>query len=97
ELTAALRVAGVPAAPVNDSSDLLADPQLTERGHWVTLDHPVMGPSIYDAPPYRLSRTPGRLSSPAPLLGADTIAVCTGLQGMSEHEYAHLQGQGIIG
>lgn len=97
ELSRALRTVGVAASPVNDAADLLADPQLRARGHWVALDHRVMGPSVYDAPPYRLSRTPGRLSRPAPLLGADTRDVCVDLLGLSGADWDRLHGEGIIG
>jgi benzylsuccinate CoA-transferase BbsF subunit len=98
ELADALAAAGVAAAPVNDAADLVErDPQLRARGHWVTLDHPEMGPSLYDAPPYRLSRTPGRLRSAAPLLGADTRDVCVDLLGMSPERYADLEREGAVG
>ncbi len=98
ELADELCAAGVPAAAVSTSDELVdRDPQLRARGHWVTLDHPEMGPSIYNNIPYRLTRTPGRLRSSAPLLGADTEAVCTGLLEMSAAEYADAQSTGAIG
>jgi benzylsuccinate CoA-transferase BbsF subunit len=56
-----------------------------------------MGPSLYSGIPYRLSRTPGRLSSPAPLLGADSHDVCTDLLEVDEDEYALLNQKGIVG
>jgi benzylsuccinate CoA-transferase BbsF subunit len=98
ELADALTAAGVPAAPVNRADDLLIrDPQLAARGHWVTLSHPEMGDSVYDGIPYRLSRTPGRLRAPAPLLGADTRAVCVDLLGVSDTEFDRLADLGVVG
>ena len=98
DLADALTVAGVPAAPVQDAADLLErDPQLAARGHFVRLQHPVMGESVYSGIPYRLSRTPGRLRSPAPLLGADTHDVCTRLLGLDEAGYRRLSETGAIG
>lgn len=97
ELAAGLSASGVAAALVKDARDLMADPQLESRGHWVTLDHPEMGPSLYDAPPYRLSRTPGGLRSPAPLLGADGHEVATEILGVTDEEYERLHSEGIIG
>jgi benzylsuccinate CoA-transferase BbsF subunit len=98
DLADALTAAGVPAAAVQDAADLLdRDPQLRARGHFVRLDHPVMGESVYSGIPYRLSRTPGRLRSPAPLLGADTHDVCTRLLGLDEAQYQHLSENGVIG
>ncbi|WP_435070350.1 CaiB/BaiF CoA transferase family protein [Amycolatopsis thermoflava] len=98
ELADALAAAGVPASAVNDAADLLhRDPQLAARKHWVTLRHAEMGESVYDGIPYRLSATPGRLRSPAPLLGAHTRAVCTELLGLTGAEYDRLREQGVIG
>jgi benzylsuccinate CoA-transferase BbsF subunit len=97
-LAAALADRGVPAAPVRDADGVLNhDPQLRARDHWVRLDHPVMGPSVYDGIPYRLSETPGRLRSPAPLLGADSRAVCVDLLGMSDAAYEDLAHEGVVG
>lgn len=98
KLADALAEVGVPASPVQDADDLLhRDPQLRARGHFVRLDHPVMGRSVYSGIPYRLSSTPGHLRSPAPLLGADTHDVCTELLGVSEPEYARLAKEGVVG
>lgn len=98
ELSDRLTGAGVPAAPVQNARDLIEnDPQLAARGHFVRLDHPEMGPSLYSGIPYRLSRTPGHLRSPAPLLGADSHDVCTDLLDVGEDEYALLNEKGIVG
>jgi len=96
-LAGQLAAVGIAAAAVNDARDLLSDRQLVQRDHWATLDHPEMGPSIYDNIPYRLSGTPGRLRSPAPLLGADSRAVCVGLLGLPESEYDQLASEGVVG
>lgn len=97
DLVARLVAAGVPASQVNDASDVLRDPQLVSRRHWVTLNHPEMGPSVYDAPPYRLSRTPGHLRSPAPILGADSEDVAMELMDLSRARFIELRDEGIIG
>ncbi|WP_281259345.1 CaiB/BaiF CoA transferase family protein [Prauserella shujinwangii] len=98
KLADTLAEAGVPAALVADAAYLLySDPQLAARGHWVSLRHPEMGACVYDGIPYRLSRTPGSLRSPAPLLGADTRAVCTELLGVADTEYDRLAEQGVVG
>ncbi|MBT2522607.1 CaiB/BaiF CoA-transferase family protein [Arthrobacter sp. ISL-28] len=97
-LAATLTTEGVPASAVLDADALLNhDPQLRDRNHWIRLDHPVMGPSIYDGIPYQLSRTPGRLRGPAPLLGADTREVCQDLLGMDPETFDSLNQQGVVG
>lgn len=89
---------GVAASAVLTADDLVeSDPQLRAREHWVTLEHPEMGRAIYDGPPYRLSVTPGRLRAAAPLLGADSRAVCTELLGVSDETYTELEQQGVVG
>ena len=97
-LAAELTTRGVAASQVQHADDLLRDDtQLRARDHWVTLEHPVMGASVYDRTPYRLSATPGSLRTPAPLLGADSQAVCTQLLGLPEHTYEELEQQGVVG
>lgn len=98
QLSAELTRRGVAASPVLHADDLVySDPQLRARGHWITLDHEVMGPSIYDGIPYRMSRTPGHLRAPAPRLGAHTRAVCVELLGVAEESYDALVSEGAVG
>lgn len=97
-LAAELTARGVAASPVQHADALvLDDPQLRAREHWATLVHPVMGPSVYDRTPYRFSATPGCLRTPAPLLGADSRAVCTELLGIPTQTYEALERQGVVG
>jgi benzylsuccinate CoA-transferase BbsF subunit len=92
-----LQSRGVPAGVVEDSKDTLEnDKQLAARRHWVYLNHPVMGRSVYDAPPYKLSRTPGFLRSYAPLLGEHTRQICLELLGMELSEYEKLEKEGAL-
>jgi benzylsuccinate CoA-transferase BbsF subunit len=98
QLADELTARGVAASVVQTADELVySDVQLRDRGHWVTLEHPVMGPSIYDAIPYRLSQTPGRLRSPAPLLGRDTRHVCVELLGVGDDAYDALASEGVVG
>ncbi len=97
-LATELAACGVAASAVLHADDLVRrDPQLRARRHWVTLDHPVMGSSIYDRSPYQFSATPGCLRTPAPLLGADSRDVCTELLGLSDETYETLEQQGVVG
>ncbi|HET7665247.1 MAG TPA: CoA transferase [Mycobacterium sp.] len=97
-LATELTTRGVAASAVLTADDLVySDVQLRDRRHWVTLDHPVMGPSVYDGIPYRFSKTTGRLRSPAPLLGADTRDVCIKLLGIPEDTYDALVSEGVVG
>ena len=92
-----LREAGVPASVVQRPSDLHDDPQLKHRGFFVTLNHPVMGPTPYDGPATIYSRTPQRLRSPAPCLGEHNEQVLAALLGMEAGEIAELRSAGAFG
>jgi benzylsuccinate CoA-transferase BbsF subunit len=92
-----LQSKGVPAGVVEHARDSLErDEQLAARKHWVYLDHPEMGHSVYDAPPYRMSETPGYLRFYAPLLGEHTRQVCLEVLGMGVAEYEKLKGEGAF-
>jgi benzylsuccinate CoA-transferase BbsF subunit len=96
-LMEALQARGVAAAVVQDVAELVErDPQLAHRGHWQRLEHAVMGESLYGAPPFRLSATPGGLRSAAPLLGEHTAEVLNELLGLPEDEIAALEEQEIL-
>ncbi|MDE2166964.1 MAG: CoA transferase [Alphaproteobacteria bacterium] len=70
-----LQHAGVAVHPVNTISDLFDDLQLRHRRTWRTRRHPVIGDQAYHFPGFELSRTPGDVTAPAPLLGADNATV----------------------
>lgn len=92
-----LRHAGVPAYVVLRTSDLYDDSQLRHRGFFVTLDHPVMGPTPYDGPATIYSRTPQRLRSAAPCLGAHNGKVLSEILGLSNAEIGRLRAAGALG
>ena len=92
-----LRAAGVPAYVVMRPSDLYEDAQLAHRQFFVTLDHPVMGPTPYDGPATIFSRTPQRLRSPAPCLGQHNEEVLRDLLGIAPAEIEELRAAGAFG
>ena len=95
EVMRTMQKAGVPAGVVASGYDLHADAQMRHRGHMVKLQHAQMGLRTYDAPSFRLSRTPHEMRA-APLLGEHTHYVVTSLLGMSDGEFAELLGAGVL-
>lgn len=93
-LERALIARGVPAAAVLDGKGLSEHPALNAAGHFVTVDHPVIGPAKMPAPPYAFDRTPGHVG-PAPCLGADNAAVFAEI-GLTEAEVAELVDAGAL-
>ena len=49
-----------------------------------------------DGPPFRLSKTPGRLRSPAPCLGEHTHQVAKEILGLSDDEIAELTVEQVL-
>ncbi len=85
----ALQAKGVPAGVVQNNRDVLdRDPHLKARQYYQYLDHPETGRSAHDGAPFRLSKTPGTLHSPAPLLGQHNEQVCKDILGMTDDEIA---------
>ena len=72
---AELDAAGVPCAPVQQLTDLLADPAMLAAGVLAELEHPAAGRIRTLGTPVRLSETPARLGRAAPRLGEHTDEV----------------------
>jgi crotonobetainyl-CoA:carnitine CoA-transferase CaiB-like acyl-CoA transferase len=75
DLLAALEKEGVPCGPINSIAQMAADPQALSREMVVELDHPKAGRTRALGLPVKLSRTPGKVTRPAPLLGQHTREV----------------------
>ncbi|MCZ2110664.1 MAG: CoA transferase [Dehalococcoidia bacterium] len=87
---------GVPCGMVQSPEEMHADPQLAHRHHYWTLEHPVMGARTYDAPAFRLSKTPTELTKAAPCLGEDNEYVYRDLLGLSQEEFIELLADGAF-
>jgi benzylsuccinate CoA-transferase BbsF subunit len=82
--------AGIPAAALASSRDLVGCPHLRERGFWDP-----HGSGVLPGLPWRASF--GRISSPAPGLGADTDTVLRDLLDISPDTIAALRQSGALG
>jgi crotonobetainyl-CoA:carnitine CoA-transferase CaiB-like acyl-CoA transferase len=87
---AALREAGVPAAALASSVDLVNDSHLNARGFWDAHEKGVL-PDL----PWRASF--GRATGAAPGLGADTDAVLHDVLGLAPEKIATLRVSGAFG
>jgi benzylsuccinate CoA-transferase BbsF subunit len=94
EVMARMQAAGVPAGVALTGENLINDPQLNHRGTHVILEHPEIGPHIYQPPPYRLSKTPAELTMPAPCIGQHNEYILKDVLGMSDEEIADLVAAG---
>ncbi len=99
DLWRALEEARVPAGPVADVPDLLADPQLHQRGMVAALEHPTAGTAegaVAAGLPLKFSRAHAALDRPAPALGQDNARVYGELLGYSAEQLADLRARGVI-
>jgi crotonobetainyl-CoA:carnitine CoA-transferase CaiB-like acyl-CoA transferase len=96
ELQRRLLEAGVPSGVAYPTLDLLEDPQLVHRQHFVPLDHPEMGVWKYDELGFKLSDTPSQLRTAAPLLGQHTEVALKEFLGYSDAEYQALVDAGAL-
>jgi crotonobetainyl-CoA:carnitine CoA-transferase CaiB-like acyl-CoA transferase len=87
---------GVPAAPVNNVAEMVADPQIRAREMFVELEHPIYGPVKITGTPLKLSATPGRVERLAPLPGEHNAEIFVGLLGHSKEDLARWQAEGVI-
>lgn len=90
-----LTAAGVPAAAVQDGRDVFGDPELAAAGHYVRLEHPVLGAHDMPAPPMRFSETPWAVTR-SPLLGEHNRAVFVDMLGLSPDEVAADEQAGVL-
>jgi formyl-CoA transferase len=90
-----LEKAGVPAGPINDYAEALADPHTRARQMVVDLVHPGAGEIKALGVPVKLSDTPGAVERAAPLLGEHSAEILGELC-YSESETRALRAKGVI-
>lgn len=72
-----LRENDVPCAPVTSRQEFIEHRQTIHNGMRVEVDDPQLGKTVQMGVPIRLYETPGRIKSPAPLLGQHTEEIET--------------------
>lgn len=86
----------IPLAPVSTPADLLENPQLRARGHFVPFVHPLLRQAAeMPGAPYVLSGTPWRTYRPAPELGEHTAEILAGA-GLTKADVALLFSAGVV-
>ena len=97
EIMRILQTVAVTAAAVQNPQDLTDhDPQIAERGTFFELDHPVIGPALFEGLPMQLSRTEADIWRSAPLLGEDNDYVFGDILGIDENRRRELAATGVI-
>jgi crotonobetainyl-CoA:carnitine CoA-transferase CaiB-like acyl-CoA transferase len=97
-----LAAAGVPAAVVRNTMDVLYDPHLEARGFWQWRERAFVGNQPNPSAPYRPLREghdsrPYAVEWPAPTLGQHNREVLSRLLGLSDAELDALEADHVIG
>lgn len=96
DVLATLEEARVPAGPIYNAKDMLADPHFQQRGLFEQIEingKPLKIPAISP----RMDGTPGKTQWPGPDIGSHTHEVLCQQLGLSEKEFQQLQDDGVLG
>jgi crotonobetainyl-CoA:carnitine CoA-transferase CaiB-like acyl-CoA transferase len=96
EWVALLEAAGVPCGPINDLTQVFADPQVQARGLRVDMANGMGSTTPQVASPLRLSATPVDYRLAPPLLGEHTDALLQRLLGLDAERIASLRAAAVI-
>ncbi len=91
-----LQAVGIEAVPVQDFGDMHDDEQLAARDHFIPLEHPLMGPGLYERNGFRLSDAASGYRRAGPTLGQDNDWVLGELLGLSANEQERLRADGAL-
>ena len=90
DLLAKMEAGGVPCGPINDISQVFADPHVLARGLRQEIPHPTAKSASVTASPLRFSETPVQYTRHPPMLGEHTAEVLRDVLGMTDEEIAAL-------
>jgi len=96
QVTEMLQKNGVAAFPSLSNKGLVEDPHLNARGFFEEWDHPEIGRRKYDGVLWKMSKTPGKISRRAPLVGEHNNHVFGELLGMPRDEIDRLVEEKVI-
>ncbi len=94
ELFQSLLNSGIPAAPINNIADAIDNPQIKARGMVSSMDTPYGRIPVMGSP-FKMSRTPGKVTKAPPQLGEDSERILKEI-GYSSEQIAFMKEKGTI-
>jgi benzylsuccinate CoA-transferase BbsF subunit len=91
-----LQERGVPAHQVQNSPELVVDPQLLHRNHFIELPHATMGTVTIEGSRFELSRTPATVEFAGPTLGEHNHYVLHEILGYDNDRIAELTAAEVL-
>ena len=92
EMEAMMDEAGIPCGPVMDMKEVIEHPQTKARDLLVKVKHPIDGDVEVQGVVPKLSETPAKLTTAAPMVGQDNCEVF----GITKEEEAKLKEEGVL-
>lgn len=92
----ALQAAGVPAHQVQNSPELVVDPQLLHRDHFHQVPHEVYGHTWAEQYGFRLSRSDGTPQRSGPMWGEHNYEILSGVLGYDDEQITELVIAGVL-
>ena len=96
EMISQLRAADLPCSPVPTFGQVAGDPQLASRNMVVEVEQLISGKLKVPGSVFKMSRTPGDATQPAPFLGQHNVQVYTELLGYEPERVERLQAEGVV-
>ena len=88
--------AGIPCGPINTVDKVVTNEQVVAREMILEVEHPTAGTTRIPGIPIKLSRTPGEIRLPAPVLGAETEKILTRCLNLTPEQIAALREKQVI-
>ena len=86
----------IPCSPINSVKEVVNSELLAARDFFVEFEHSEAGRIKYPGAPYKLSGTPWRVTSPAPLLGEHNDEVFCRMLGYTRQDLVRMRQTGVI-
>jgi CoA:oxalate CoA-transferase len=96
EVQVLLKKADVPCTHIPTFSEVCNDPQLAARNMITEVEQTISGKVKVPGSIFKMSKTPGGIPAPAPMLGENNDEILSGLLGYSEEKITQLSNEGVL-